>query len=60
MENKKQIEFWSKEVDKLMNEQQRCLATGMTEEDVHFRVVQFRLKMAVDELQFYLEKEEGK
>jgi hypothetical protein len=59
MENKNQIDYWSKEVERLFNEQQRCLATGMTEEDMHFRVVQCQLKMAVDELQFYLYKEEG-
>ena len=60
MENKKQIDYWSKEIERLLNEEKRCLATGMTEEDVHFRVLQVQLKMAVEELQYYIEKEEGK
>lgn len=60
MENENQIDYWSKEVERLLNEQQRCLATGMTEEDMHFRIVQVQLKMAVDELQYYIDKGEGK
>lgn len=60
MENENQIDYWSKEVERLLNEQQRCLATGMTEEDIHLRAVQVQLKMAVDELQYYIDKGEGK
>ena len=59
MENKKQIDYWSKEVERLLNDERRYLATGMNEDDVQYRIIQAELKVAVDNLQYYIEKEEG-
>ena len=58
MEN--EIDYWLKEVERLLNEQRRYLATGGNESDVEFFEIQAELKIAVDELQYYIDKGEGK
>lgn len=58
MEN--EIGYWSREVERLLNDERRYLATGMSEDDVQYRIIQAELKVAVDNLQYYIEKGEGK